>query len=905
MKRLFAGSLSRKIFLIGWSCLILSLWIVTLVNTYTFKQSFIKAYESHAKAVSVQFQETIEEALDWGGDYKTIAREMTDIIGGMFFHPDFQGLFTQIAVADIEGTILSHNELSQINQTFSTKTLNKLRDIKTPVTIPSENSYDIYIPVIHKNDLKGYILIGFTAEQVDGRIREVVWDAIVITLVSLLLSALAFTFTVSRFVTDPLQHIMERIQHITKSGELSAKIEVQADDEIQELADLFNLMMDELARVDRLKDEFLANTSHELRTPLHGIIGISDSLLEGIGGSLSLVQAHNLRMIIQSAQRLSHLVNDLLDFSKIKHHEIQIHLEPVDLKMLVEGVLSLTTALIGKKDVEVESDIPYIPLPVLADELRLQQILYNLVGNAIKFTHKGSIRVSAQREGLSVRIAVSDTGIGIPKEQLDRIFKPFEQGDGSETRAYGGTGLGLSITRNLVELHGSSLKVESHVKQGSTFSFNLPLSNDPTVRFSTHRPILRSGFADADLKPLLPEEIPSTEGNLVSEGMLEPLPEKAHTILVVDDDAVNTQVLDNHLTLNGYKVLRAVDGIDAIQVVNQTPPDLIVLDLMMPRMSGYEVCQKLRLEYDLVTLPIILLTAKNQIDDLKQGFQSGANDYLLKPFDKEEFLARVQMHLRIKENDRLKKEILRRKAAEAELANSKSELEKSNASKDRLIAIISHDVGNLFNSLLLTAQTLSLDLKAFSEEELVYHLNEMHQKAQQISMLLSSLLQWAGHQMGRIQYRPKRGSLDKIIRRTLDLLTEHAHEKNINVSNVIPDTAIVYADPNMVRIVVHNLLSNAIKFTHSGGQVIVSAKDVEKCIEISVEDTGVGIEEEIIERLFDIDSGYTTKGTANESGNGLGLVLCKELVEKNGGQIWVNSQLGQHTRFTFTLPKPN
>jgi two-component system sensor histidine kinase ChiS len=229
-----------------------------------------------------------------------------------------------------------------------------------------------------------------------------------------------------------------------------------------------------LQELDKLKDEFLANTSHELRTPLNGIIGLSESLLDGAAGPVPEPMKKYLEMIAYSGKRLANLVNDILDFSKLKNHTLQLHRKPVDVYEAVQLLLKMTEPLLGSKPLELINAVPETLPPVYADEGRLQQILYNLVGNAVKFTDQGSITVSAKYEYDRVVIDVVDTGIGIPPDQVNKIFESFEQVDGTDNRKYGGTGLGLAITKRLVELHGGAINVNSTLGAGSRFRVRLP-----------------------------------------------------------------------------------------------------------------------------------------------------------------------------------------------------------------------------------------------------------------------------------------------------------------------------------------------------------------------------------------------------------------------------------------------
>ncbi len=419
----------------------------------------------------------------------------------------------------------------------------------------------------------------------------------------------------------------------------------------------------QLKEMDRLKDEFLANTSHELRTPLNGIIGIAESLVDGATGELSIETNKNLTMIVSSGRRLLNLVNDILDFAKLQKKEFDLQLKAVDIKMVSEIVLNLTQPLIANKPVQLHNAMETnLPL-VHADENRLQQILYNLVGNAIKFTEKGTITLSTKILNIksetdvdsqqSVAITVSDTGIGIPENKLDSIFEAFEQADGSTARVYGGTGLGLAVTQQLVQLHNGQISVNSKVGIGSDFTFTLPILSGesiPTENIATEFKSPLSKVRNEEVADIVP--LPEIESKIEPVLMLT----GEFNLLIVDDEAVNRQVLINHLSSQNYTIHQAASGMEALKLLdNGYQPDLIVLDIMMPHLSGYEVTRHIRETQTAEQLPIILLTAKTQMADLVMGFESGANDYLTKPISKDELLARLKTHLNVQQ---LKKERL-------------------------------------------------------------------------------------------------------------------------------------------------------------------------------------------------------------------------------------------------------
>ena len=397
----------------------------------------------------------------------------------------------------------------------------------------------------------------------------------------------------------------------------------------------------QLQRLDQLKDEFLANTSHELRTPLNGIIGIAESLIDGAAGQLNQQQILNLSMIVSSGRRLASLVNDILDFAKLNNGDIELQRKPVDFRQIAEIVLTLCQPLVASKPLKLTNEIPP-DLPVVdGDENRLQQIMYNLVGNAIKFTASGSVTVSAEVTDGMVEVTVADTGIGIAPDKSTDIFKSFTQADASVSRENGGTGLGLSITKQLVELHGGTIRVESELSKGSQFIFTLPISTailspareqiEPRLAISQEVTRVRE-----DTAPLRIDlsQIASSTGEFM--------------ILVVDDEPINLQVVANHLSLQNYAIVQANNGMEALELIqNGLKPDLIVLDVMMPKMSGYEVCKKIREQFPAHEMPVVMLTAKNQVSDLVEGLGAGANDYMTKPVLKNELLARIKTHIQL------------------------------------------------------------------------------------------------------------------------------------------------------------------------------------------------------------------------------------------------------------------
>ncbi|MBT4286063.1 MAG: response regulator [Deltaproteobacteria bacterium] len=445
--------------------------------------------------------------------------------------------------------------------------------------------------------------------------------------------------------------------------------------ELEEKASDLEKSNQALSRLDRLKDEFLANTSHELRTPLNGIIGVSESLIDGIAGTPNQTQTQHLAMIVKSAKSLSNLINDLLDFSKISNDSLRLEVIDLSLHHVLDIMLTFFTPLITQKGLKLVTNIPnQLPL-IQADENRLQQILFNLLGNAIKFTVQGKITISVVQQDQMLKMSIGDTGIGIPSDQHKSIFNPFEQAHRSDFKHTGGTGLGLSISKKLVDLHGGSLEMNSLMDIGSLFSFTIPISDQKEVNTKTLKTLSTIASRFPELPFSQPLEIIEPENCQI------PVVSRSETVLVVDDDQLNLQVVKNFLILKGFTVLLAQDGYEALDMIQSEKPSLVLLDLMMPGLNGYDTCRQIRKKMPLTKLPVIMLTARDQVWDLVKGFECGASDYMIKPFYKEELLARINTHLEAKKaTERLQKltnlqvEIEQRIQTEKELLTSQKRL---------------------------------------------------------------------------------------------------------------------------------------------------------------------------------------------------------------------------------------
>lgn len=409
---------------------------------------------------------------------------------------------------------------------------------------------------------------------------------------------------------------------------------------------------------------------------------------------------------------------------------------------------------------------------------------------------------------------------------------------------------------------------------------------------------------------------------------------RKHRLLLVDDQVQNLKVLGHYLYENGFDFAFATNGQQAIEMVGRDVPDLILLDVSMPGMDGFTVCRLLKEMPESKDIPIIFLTAKIETSDIIKGFEAGAVDYITKPFNSQEMLARVNTHLELQEfkrntarqnldyqklNEKLQqtndlllrsqedtlREAERLKESNEQLTISEEKFKQSNAMKDRFFSLISHDLRSPLGAIKLQLEMISSMADQLTKEEIVSMIQTLEEAANRTFSLLENLLHWSRVQQGREEFNPESIELSSLVEDSISLHSINSLKKEITVIKRIHEDLIVYCDGNMISTVVRNLLSNAIKFTPSGGQIVIIASAEGDFATVSVADTGVGMDEESLAKLFRIDVSFSMPGTENEKGTGLGLILCKEYIERNGGKISVSSTIGLGTAFRFTVPLSN
>lgn len=363
-----------------------------------------------------------------------------------------------------------------------------------------------------------------------------------------------------------------------------------------------------------------------------------------------------------------------------------------------------------------------------------------------------------------------------------------------------------------------------------------------------------------------------------------------YKILIVDDVMSNVLLLKVLLTNEKFAIATASNGRQALEQVEKENPDLVLLDVMMPDMSGFEVAQHLKSNPNTADIPIIFLTALNSTADIVKGFQVGANDFISKPFNKEELIIRVTHQISLVAAKRL-------------ILSKTEELQRTIAGRDKLYSVIAHDLRSPMGSIKMVLNMLILNLPSEKIGAEMYELLTMaNQTTEDVFSLLDNLLKWTKSQIGKLNVVYQDVDLVEVTDGVIEIFSMAASLKKIRIREMKPEKMMVNADIDMLKTVVRNLLSNAIKFSKENSEVLVKMEEVDGMAVVSVQDYGCGISEEGQKKLLHTDTHFSTFGTNNEEGSGLGLLLCKDFVVKNGGKLWFTSKEGEGSIFSFSIP---
>ena len=603
----------------------------------------------------------------------------------------------------------------------------------------------------------------------------------------------------------------------------------------------------QLQKEIKQKDDFLANTSHELRNPLHGILNIAQSILRNRPDRLDKKTESDLELLLTIGHHMSQTLGDLLDITRLKEHRIRLQKKRLDIQAVSAGVIDMLKVLIENKNIQMEVQIPNDFPSVIADKNRLIQILFNLLHNAVKFTDEGIITIDANIKDGMAYIHITDTGIGMNEKTLRTIFDPYEQEDSSMTSIGGGIGLGLSISRQLVEMHGGTLKTSSILDEGSVFTFTLPLAG----AISKEEIAINTQSTDTSEMPIEANPIAM---NMVRGAFInrKSISSNRPRILAIDDDPVNLKVLTNILSEEQYEVKVVTNGKEALQQLELKEWDLIISDVMMPTMSGYELTRAIREKFSISELPILLLTARSRPEDIYTGFLAGANDYVTKPVDA------LELNVRVHALTDLKASINERLGMEAAWLQAQ---------------IRPHFLFNTLNSI-VALSVIDTTRMAKLLDKFAHYLRT--------SFDMRNL----------DQVVPLKYELD-LIESYLYIEKERFGER-LNINWEIDKVRDLKIPPLSIQTLVENAVNHGVLKRITGGTVTIRIREEEGYTEVSVIDDGVGMEAEKVKQIFMIQANRT---------KGIGLINTeKRLKQLFGKGLHVVSTPGIGTTATFRIP---
>lgn len=662
---------------------------------------------------------------------------------------------------------------------------------------------------------------------------------------------------------------------------------------------------EKLKEVDRYRTRFFANITHELRTPLTLILSPVDAILQGQVGDFSPEQAEYLRGIQRNGLKLLKLINDILDLVKLEESHLHLEVSPVDVRAQLAEIVRIVEPLAERKAITVELGGDAAPADFWVDPEQFERVVVNLLSNAIKFTQDGgSVVVRLETRPQDVRISVEDTGVGIPEDQLSRVFDRFTQVDDSTTRRHGGTGIGLALAREIVELHGGTIEARSRIGEGTLMRVTLLRGREhfreEVVQFAQDSAVPREGDGSGEFRGLREwmQQISTsetyrflaiehdTDRRAVRRDPKEQL--KTRKVLVVDDNRDMLEFLQ--FQLHGrFRVYAAVDGEMGWEVIKREKPDIVVSDYMMPGMDGVELCARVKADPETRHIPFVLLSAKAEVGDRVRGHESGADAYLAKPFRPRELHAVIGHHI---------------KAGEV-MADAL--LEKRMKSLDLLSAGLAHEIRNpltyIQNGMFMLRQSVERWTQVAPDDQegrakLLARMEDLFTVAdkgvKRINNVVEQIKDYAQEGATVVE---REYSLDEAIRKTIPLLSPY-RPKAYTIHQDLRATERVWIVPEQLHQVLTGLVQNALDAIPDGGNVWLATRSEDDRVRLVVRDDGHGIPEAVRRDIF--SPFFSTK--APGEGMGLGLTIVHRVVTRAGGTIHVDSQAEVGTMFTVEFP---
>lgn len=749
---------------------------------------------------------------------------------------------------------------------------------------------------------------------------QTLWFQLVLLCVFVLGSILLYWVRVRRLTQRQIELeslVSERTRDLREEKERTEKALMQTEEarreaEIQkDVAErakaVIEAQAEKLREMDRIKSRFFGNISHEFRTPLTLTIGPLENAFTGMYGPVSPALSRQLEIMLRNSRRLLRLINQLLDLSKLEAGGLTLKVLEGNIVQLLEGVVMSFTAFADREGIALSMDASSTDINLFFDPQNLEKVFFNLLSNAVKFTpERGHVSVSVAearvvRQGVPVdvvEIRVADTGQGIPPEELEHIFDRFHQVDGTVSRVQEGTGIGLSLVKELVELHGGTIKVESELGEGTEFIVTLPRGTEHLKRFVLIDDADGSDLYDISRGPMVEmavfeeEHADATFEDTGSDDAVDP----RHTVLVVDDSIDVRDYIVGCLR-GTYRIVTAKDGVDGLEKIEADMPDLIVSDVMMPRMGGHEFCRKVKSDHRFNHIPVILLTSKASLEAKIEGLQAGSDEYLSKPFNAEELRVRITNLIGMREQSR------RLKALNSELEIMNDALRAASDLKSQLLNIASHDMKNPLTAIREFSRILREEMDDDS------HLGELvdliFSSSDEMLRLVTQLLDSSALESGKLELNTRPVDVGALAQLIVHRSLKQAELKNQKIHFVSGEEgkSVVMADFDRLQEAMDNLVNNAVKYSEKGKQIWVTVSSTDEKVFFEVRDEGPGISEEELPRVFEKFQKLSSQPTGGENSTGLGLSIVKQIVEMHGGTVRVESRFGEGSSFFIELER--